>query len=255
MSLPRPVTTGDLALVTGATTGIGRATALALADEGYRVIVSGRRAEAVRAVVDAVPDAAADRVIGLQLDIAHTESVSSLPDRLPDGWREIDILVNNAGHDRGGRRRLHNASPEDFLDVLGTNVVGTIHLTHALIRGMVERDHGHVVNVSSVQATYLLPGTPVYTAAKHAIHGFSEVLRLDYANTGVRVTEVMPGAVKSNFALNRWSDPERAEAFYAAIPSMMDPEDIAAGIVYALAQPAHVDVSLLVVQAAGKRHA
>lgn len=240
-----------MALVTGANAGIGQATVPELIDAGYAVIASGRRPDAVETSLAALDEQRRTHTLVIGLDIADEQSVATLADRLPERWRQIDVLVNNAGHDRGGRRRFHQSDPTDFLSVVRTNLMGTMHLTHTVLGAMVERDRGHIVNVGSVQGLYSYPKTAAYTASKFGLHGFSETLRLDYAATGIRVTEILPGAVRTSFAERRWQDHDRAEEFYAKMGTTLSAADVAEAIVWSLAQPAHVDVSMVVLQPSG----
>ena len=242
----------SIALVTGANAGIGAAVARRLAEDGHRVIVAGRRLEAIETEANAIAAATGASIQPLLLDVEDPESVESLVERLPAPWRSIDVLVNNAGHDRGGRKKFHEADPADFRSVIETNLIGLVHVTHAVIQGMVERNAGHIINIGSVQGTITYPRAAVYTASKFGIHGFSECLRIDYVNTAIRVTEIMPGLVQTQFAENRWGDAERATSFYAEFKARLWPADVANAVVYALSQPPHVDVGQIVLQPGGR---
>lgn len=238
---------GRTALITGAGTGIGRAAALALATAGCRVVACGRRAEPLRALVaEAGGDGARAAVLAHVLDVTDTAAVDALPASLPDGWRAIDILVNNAGHEAGGRKRFDEGSADDWAAIIETNVLGLMRVSHAIVPGMAARGLGHVVNIGSVSGLRPNATRTAYAASKHAVHGFSESLRMDFAGTGVRVTEIMPGIVRTDFAEARWGDAGKAREFYETFPDSMEPEDIAAAIFYALTQPARVDVAQIV---------
>lgn len=234
-------TPGAVALVTGAGGGIGAAIARRLADIGCRVVVTGRRAERLEAVAAEL----GERGLALDLDVTDPDSVDSLLERLPEDWRAVEILVNNAGHDRGGRRRFHEGDTGQWADILETNVTGLVRVTRALIDGMRERDRGHVVNIGSIAGTRPYATGTLYAASKHAVHGFSESLRLDYVDTGIRVTEIQPGMVKTEFAFHRTGDNDAAEQYYREFGVCLDPDDVARAVVYAVQQPAHVVVSQL----------
>lgn len=234
---------GKTALITGAGSGIGRAAALALAAQGGRVILCGRRAEPLAAVTR---DAAPAEALAHVLDVTDSAAVDALPDSLPEAWREIDILINNAGHEVGGRRRFDEGSADEWAAILETNVLGLFRVSRAIIPGMVERGLGHVVNIGSVSGLRPNATRAAYAASKHAVHGFSESLRMDYAGTGVRVTEIMPGIVRTDFAEARWGNAEKVQAFYDRFPDAMEPDDVAAAIVYALSQPPRVNVAQVV---------
>jgi NADP-dependent 3-hydroxy acid dehydrogenase YdfG len=240
---------GATALVTGASSGIGEAIAARLADGDCRVVCAGRRLDALEALCERLGSSA----YPLALDVTDPESVESITSRLPGEWREIDILVNNAGHDEGGRRRFDEGTADQWARIIETNVTGLIRTTHALIPGMIARDRGHVVNIGSIAGLSPYATGTIYSGSKHAVHGFSESLRLDFAGTGVRVTEIMPGLVRTNFALNRWGDKTRADAFYDDFGTCLDPDDVARTVLFALEQPSHVVISQLVVVPSAQR--
>ena len=232
---------GAVALVTGAGTGIGEASAARLAEAGLAVICAGRRLERVEAVAAAIGGHA------LALDVVDPVSVESIEERLPPALREIDVLVNNAGHDVGGRRRFDAGTADQWANIIETNVTGLIRVTRQVIPGMLARDRGHVLNIGSIAGLVPYATGTVYAASKHAVHGFSESLRQDFAGTGVRVSEILPGMVRTKFALNRWNDERTADAFYDDYGTCLEPDDIARAAVYCLRQPPHVVISQLVV--------
>jgi NADP-dependent 3-hydroxy acid dehydrogenase YdfG len=240
---------GSTALVTGASSGIGEAIAITLVENGYRVICSARRLDKLEELSRRLGSSACP----LALDVTDPSSVESMLSRLPEEWRSIDILVNNAGHDHGGRQRFDKGSADQWADIIETNVTGLIRTTHAVIGGMIERDHGHIVNIGSVAGLSSYAGGTIYSGSKHAVHGFSESLRLDFAATGIRVTEILPGMVRTNFALTRWGDQARADRFYADFGDCLQPDDIARSVLFALQQPPHVVISQLVVVPSAQR--
>ncbi len=238
----------SLALVTGAGSGIGKSTVEALIAKGARVICAGRRLEPLQALV-------ADgrgRALAVALDVDDAASVAGLLERLPAAWREVDILVNSAGHDRGGRRAFHEGEVQQWTAVIETNVNGLIRITHCLIAGMRDRGCGHVVNLGSVSGLKAYATGTAYAASKFAVHGFSESLRMDYLRSGIRVSEILPGLVATEFALRRWENPEKALDFYDSAESVLNPEDVAAAVIYALEQPPHVNICQLVIMPCGQ---
>lgn len=237
---PKP---GSLALVTGASSGIGAAIAEHLIDIDCRVVCAARGMGRLQEVVGRLgSDSRA-----IELDVADGHSVESLLDRLPPEWRAIDILVNNAGHDVGGRRAFHEGDADQWASIIETNVIGLIRVTRQLITGMRERDRGHIVNIGSNAGFQPYATGTIYAGSKHAVHGFSESLRLDYAGTGIRVSEIMPGLVRTGFAEARWKDADRAKDFYDNFGDCLSPGDIARAVVFALQQPPNVVISQLVV--------
>ena len=237
------------ALVTGASSGIGESIATILLNNDYRVICASRSGDKLAALSDSLGSGAHP----LELDVTDASSVESLLTRLPEDWRSIEVLVNNAGHDEGGRHRFDEGSVAQWASIIETNVIGLIRTTHAVIPGMIERDHGHIVNIGSTAGISPYATGTIYSGSKHAVHGFSESLRLDFAGTGIRVTEILPGMVRTNFALNRWGDPARAKRFYDDFGVCLTPQDIARTVLFALEQPPHVVISQLVVVPSAQR--
>ena len=234
---------GKTVLVTGASAGIGQATASALISAGARVICSARRLARLNSLVSNL----GANAIALELDVCDAASVNSLHSRLPNQWREIDILINNAGHDAGGRRPFHLGSIDEWSAIIETNVMGLVRVTRKVIENMVSRNCGHIVNIGSIAGIQPYATGTIYSGSKHAVHGFSESLRLDYAGTGIRVTEILPGMVRTDFAMTRWNDDVKAAAFYDKTEQCLTPEDIAQTVVFALEQPPHVVLSQMVV--------
>ena len=238
---------GSVALVTGASAGIGRAVAVGLSARGARVICAARRRDRLEALVDKLPNPA----LALELDISDGEAADGVLARLPEEWRQIDILINNAGHDLGGRQSYHKRDPEDVAAVIQTNVTGMMRTTLAILPGMRERGRGHIVTIGSVNGVEWVARHSVYVASKFAVHGFTNSLRQELQGSGVRLTEVMPGLVRSEFAAARWGgDEARADEFYAKLGAALSPEDVAAAVLYALDTPAHVNICDLVLRPA-----
>lgn len=232
------------ALVTGASSGIGAAVAVALAAQGWKVVCAARRADKLADLARSIGPAAA----AVALDVADAESVATLRQRLPAGWGDVELLVNNAGHDVGGRRRFDHGKIDEWAATVQTNAIGMMRVTHALLAGMVERGRGHVVNIGSIAAREVNPGGAAYTASKFAVDGFSRALRADFKGKGVRVTQIVPGLVRTEFAQTRWSgDAARAAEFYGKFALVLDPADIARAVVYAAEQPPHVTIAEMVV--------
>lgn len=232
-----------VALVSGASGGIGEAICRHLVDDGYRVVAAARNQERLQAMAQTLGEA----LYPLLLDVTDADAVRSLGDMLPADFANPCVLINNAGHDVGGRRLFEQGSAEQWCDIIETNVQGMIRLTHALIDGMLARGAGHVVNMGSIAGLKPYATGTAYVTSKYAVHGFSETLRLDYAGRGIRVTEIMPGLVRSGFAEQRLGDARKAQEFYDSFEKCLDPEDIARTVVFALQQPPHVEIAQLVV--------
>jgi NADP-dependent 3-hydroxy acid dehydrogenase YdfG len=238
------ISRGAVALVTGAGAGLGRATATRLAERGCKVICAGRRREPLQALAKAIGNGA----IAFTLDVTDPAATAQLVDRLPESHRQIDILVNNAGHDVGGRKRFDEGKIEDFAAIAQTNIIGLMRVSHAVLPGMVARGRGDVVNLGSVAGLRQYPNINVYAATKAFVHSFSEGLRYDYRETDLRVIEIMPGITRTEFATQRFGgDKARGDAYYQRFPGIMEPDDIARAIVYALDQPRNVTVAQMLV--------
>lgn len=236
--------TGMTALVTGASAGIGAATCRALARQGVRVICAARNLDRLTALAEEIGAGAHP----VTLDVTKAESVDSLLERLPGELREIDILIANAGHDIGGRQRFDTGDVEDWAHIIDTNVTGVARTCYAIIPGMLDRGRGHVVTLGSVAGLRTFPGGAIYSATKFAVRAFTQALRSDYRDTDLRITEILPGLTKTEFAQRRFKgDAQKGEAFYDSFAQTLTPEDIASGIVYALAQPPHVTVAQMVI--------
>jgi len=231
------------ALVSGASGGIGAATCRQLVSAGYRVVATARKRESL----DSLQRELGDQLFALALDVTDVAAVKGLPAALPPEFSEIDVLVNNAGHDVGGRRSFEQGSAEQWCEIIDTNVQGVIRLTHALIDGMLARGAGHVVNMGSIAGLKPYATGSAYVSSKYAVHGLSETLRLDFAGRGIRVTEIMPGLVRSGFAEQRLGDASQAQEFYDSFEQCLDPDDVARTVLFALQQPRHVEIAQLVV--------
>ena len=230
-------------LVTGASGGIGLETAKMLSLAGAKVVGCARRLDVLEAEMKSLPGPA----IAVHVDVSDRLSVESLMDRIPDEWRSIDVLVNNAGSDVGGRQSFDQGRIDEWVGTIDINVSGLMRVTAACIPGMIERGDGHIVNLGSTQGLNGAPGCAAYAASKHAVHGFSETLRQEYAGKGIRVSEILPGMVRTDFAATRFSDSDRGDAFYDAYGQCLEAKDIARCIIFALEQPPHAVIAQMVV--------
>ncbi len=223
--------------VTGATSGIGRATAERFAKEGWKVIGTGRRADRLQGL--AVELGAF--FYPLELDVRDREAVAKAFAALPDAFTPVDVLVNNAGLALG-REPAWDASLDDWDNMVDTNIKGLYYCTKALLGDMVKRGRGHVINISSIAGNYSYPGGNVYGSSKAFVTHFSSNLRGDLHGTGVRVTNVEPGMLESEFSLVRFKgSQEKSDAVYKGMDPLT-PEDLADIIFYAASLPAHVDL-------------
>jgi 3-hydroxy acid dehydrogenase/malonic semialdehyde reductase len=232
--------TDRIALVTGATSGIGAACVDALVGAGARVVAAARRADRL----DALASRHAGRVHPLLLDVRDRAAVEASLATLPAAWSEVEVLVNNAGLALG-LEPAQRASVDEWQTMIDTNCTGLVVVTRALLPGMVERGRGHVVNVASVAGTYPYPGGNVYGATKAFVRQFTLNLKADLIGTGVRATSVEPGMVETEFSLVRFSgDAGKAKQVYQGMQPL-GPEDVADAILWAVSRPAHVNVNAL----------
>jgi NADP-dependent 3-hydroxy acid dehydrogenase YdfG len=236
---------GKIVFVTGASAGIGAATALAFAAEGARLLLAARRAGRVSEVASHCLARGAQSVHSIQLDVRDHRAVQNAIDTLPPEWAEIDILVNNAGLSRG-LDKLYMGRLEDWEEMIDTNVKGLLYVTRAVVPGMVVRGRGHVINLGSTAGELTYPGGAVYCATKAAERSINDGLREDVLGTPVRVTSVDPGMVETDFSLVRFhGDDERAAKVYKGIQPLRA-EDIADVIVWVASRPAHVNIARVV---------
>jgi NADP-dependent 3-hydroxy acid dehydrogenase YdfG len=233
---------GKIVLITGASSGIGAATALAFAAEGARLLLAARRADRLAKVAAAVTERGAEAVHTISLDVRDRTAVQKAIDALPAEWAAIDILVNNAGLSRG-LEKLYQGKIEDWEEMIDTNVKGLLYVTRAVVPGMVERGRGHVINLGSTAGELTYPGGAVYCATKAAERAINDGLRQDVLGTPIRVTTVDPGMVKTDFSLVRFhGDQERAANVYKNIQPL-SAEDVAEVIVWAASRPEHVNIA------------
>ncbi|OLE25858.1 MAG: oxidoreductase [Catenulispora sp. 13_1_20CM_3_70_7] len=229
------------AVVTGASSGIGAATARRLAAEGYSVVLVARREDRLEALAAEIGDAAR----AVALDVTDAEAVKAFA----AGLESCDVLVNNAGGAVGGDY-VAVADPADWRTMYEVNVLGSLHFTQALLPKLIASGAGTIVMLSSTAGHNVYEGGGGYTAAKHGTHVMAETLRLELFDQPVRVIEIAPGMVKTEeFALNRFGgDAARAAAVYAGVAEPLVADDIADCVGWAVTRPAHVNVDLLIVR-------
>ena len=233
---------GKIVFITGGSSGIGAATALAFAEKGARLLLAARRTPKLKETADEALESGADAVHCLELDVRDKREVQNAIDTLPEEWAHIEVLINNAGLSRG-LDKLYMGSPEDWDEMIDTNVKGMLYVTRAVVPGMVVRGHGHVVNMGSTAGEITYPNGAVYCATKAAERALNDGLREDLLGTPVRVTSIDPGMVETDFSLVRFhGDQERAAKVYKGLVPLA-PEDIADAIVWAVSRPAHVNIA------------
>ena len=233
---------GKIVFITGASSGIGEASAFAFAAEGARLLLAARRLERFQELTPKLKDAGAVDVHTFSLDVRNAAQVQSQLDALPEEWKAIDILVNNAGLSRG-LEKLYEGKLQDWDEMIDTNVKGLLYVTRAVVPGMVARGRGHVVNLGSTAGELTYPNGAVYCGSKAAEHAINDGLRQDLLGTPVRVTSIDPGMVETEFSEVRFhGDKERAAKVYQGL-TPLQPSDVADAIVWAATRPAHVNIA------------
>ena len=233
---------GNIVLITGASAGIGAATALAFAAEGAKLLLAARRVEKLAEVASQAKQRGAEAVHAFTLDVRNQRAVESAIAALPAEWAAIDILVNNAGLSRGFDK-LYQGKIEDWEEMIDTNVKGLLYVTRAVVPGMVQRGRGHIISLGSTAGEMTYPNGAVYCATKAAERAVSDGLRQDVLGTPIRVTSVDPGMVETDFSLVRFrGDAERASKVYKGVMPLTG-EDVAETIVWAASRPAHVNIA------------
>ena len=236
-----------IVMVTGATSGIGEACARKFASGGYNVIITGRRGEKLDALRRELESMGAE-VLAMQFDVRERESARKAVDFLKGKWAKIDVLINNAGLALG----LDKEYEGDFNDwdtMIDTNIKGLLNMTRFVVPGMVERNEGHVINIGSVAGDAAYANGNVYCATKAAVKALSDGLRIDVAESDVRVTNLKPGLVQTNFSNVRFhGDDARAETVYKGVKPLTG-DDIADVAFYAASAPAHVQIAEVLILA------
>ena len=233
-----------IAVVTGASSGIGAATAVKLAEAGYHVVLAARRADRIAALAAKI-NSNGGQAQARQLDVTGRPAVNALADSLD----RCDVLVSNAGGALGADP-IADASPDDWLAMYEVNVLGTLHVTQALLPKLIDSGDGTVVVMSSTAGFAAYEGGGGYVAAKHGAHAIAATLRLELSGQPVRVIEIAPGMVRTDeFALNRFhGDADRAAAVYAGVAEPLTGEDIADAVTWAVTRPSHFNVDLMVLR-------
>ncbi len=231
------------AFITGASSGIGAATARALAELGYDLVITGRRTDRLQALNDRLEKEFGVKALVLGFDVRDRFQTESAIDALPGHFRTIDVLVNNAGL-ASGFEHIDEGDPMDWDKMIDTNVKGLLYVTRAVSRMMIENGQGgHIVNIGSIAGTQPYENGAVYCASKHAVHALSQGMRMDLLSHGIKVTEIRPGIVDTEFSTVRFhGDRERAREVYRGIEPLTG-DDIARIVAWIVSLPAHVNIN------------
>jgi len=231
-----------IALVTGATAGIGKATAEILAKNGYNIIITGRRKEQLDSLKNELGVKHKSDVCALCFDIRNRKQTEETIDKLPKGWKNIDVLINNAGLS-AGLAPIHEGLIDDWEQMIDTNIKGLLYITRKIAPIMIKKGSGHIVNISSIAAKELYEGGNVYCATKHAVDALNKGMRIDLVKHNIKVTSISPGFVETEFSIVRFKgDKERADKVYEGM-TPLDADDVAEAIWFAVSRPAHVNIN------------
>ena len=233
-------------LITGASSGIGKSCARAFAETGARLILAARRLQRLEELAVELKHKPGEDILTLALDVRDQPAVERAVNGLPAEWAAIDVLVNNAGLSRG-LDKLYEGKLDDWEEMIDANIKGLLYVSRAVIPGMVKRGRGHVINIGSIAGHEVYPGGNVYCATKFAVRALSKGMRIDLNGTPIRVSEVAPGMVETEFSLVRFhGDKERAGKVYQGL-TPLSPDDIADAVVYCATRPPHVNISEMLV--------
>lgn len=240
-----------IVLITGASSGIGEGCARKFAMNGYRLILNGRNVEKLNAVKKELLEKYGADVYLLLFDVRDRQATHAALESLPEEWKAVDILVNNAGLVIGVDKE-HEGNLDEWDIVIDTNVKALLAMTRLVVPGMVERGRGHVINMGSIAGDYAYPGGSVYCACKAAVKALSDGLRIDLVDTPIRVTNIKPGLVETNFSVVRFrGNREAADNVYKGIRPLTG-DDIAEVVYFAAAVPEHIQIAEVLVMPANQ---
>lgn len=236
-----------IALITGATSGIGESCAHKFAQAGYNLIVTARRSDLLASLKRKLERKGVE-VLPLVFDVRDRQAAHDAIAGFPQEWAEVDVLVNNAGLARGLEPE-YEGNMDDWDEMIDTNIRGLLTMTRLIVPAMVARNHGHIINIGSVAGDAAYAGGNVYCATKSAVKSISDGLRIDVAHTKVRVTNIKPGLVETNFSRVRFhGDEDRADKVYQGIKPLTG-DDVADVVLYAVQAPEHVQIAEVLVLA------
>lgn len=235
-----------VALITGATSGIGEASAYMFASKGYDLIITGRRADRLMSLKNKL-ETDSTRVLDLCFDVKDEDQVKRMLGELPHDWRKIDVLLNNAGL-AAGFDSIDNGDSDDWNRMIDTNVKGLLYVTKEVVGLMKENSTaGHIINIGSIAGKEVYPNGNVYCATKHAVDALTKGMRIDLLKYNIKVTQICPGAVETEFSLVRFhDDAERAKAVYKGYESLVA-MDIAECVWFVVSRPKHVNINDMIV--------
>lgn len=235
-----------IALITGATAGIGYETATLLAKNNFNLILTGRRNDRLQALKNTLEDSCGNKIITLNFDIRIKSETEKALNNIPEEWKAIDVLVNNAGL-ADGLAPINSAEIEDWENMIDTNIKGLLYASRIVSPWMIERKKGHIINISSIAGKEAYPNGSVYCGTKHAVNAISKAMRIELLPYGIKVSTIAPGAVETEFSLVRFhGDQDRASQVYKGF-TPLQAKDVAETIWFMINRPAHVNIDDLLI--------
>lgn len=245
---------GKIALITGATSGIGHETSKILAENGFDLIITGRRKDLLIKVKNEIESSFKNKILALHFDVSDQKQVKDAIAGLPEAWQAIDILVNNAGL-ASGLENIDKGDVEDWEKMIDTNIKGLLYMTREVSPLMVTRKKGHIVNISSIAGREVYENGNVYCATKHAVEALSKGMRLDLLKHNIKVTAIAPGMVETEFSIVRFhGDTAKAKNVYTGFEPLTA-RDIAETILFVVTRPAHVCINDLLIMPTAQANA
>lgn len=240
---------GKFVFISGATSGIGKATAYTFAEQGANVIICARRLNLVNEIADDIRKKFGVKVYAFKLDVSKRDDVEKAIASIPEEFKNIDILVNNAGLGRG-LNKFYEDNPDGWEEMIDTNVKGLLYVTHFILPGMIERKSGHIINIGSIAGHEAYPKGAVYCASKHAVDAITRSLRMDIIDKNILVSTIDSGLVETEFSKIRfYGDEEKAKNVYKGLTPLTG-EDIADAVLFCATRPAHVNIAEITLLAA-----
>ncbi len=234
-----------IALITGATSGIGEATAKKLASIGYDIIITGRRNDRLEKLSSELKLEFSVDVLSLNFDVRNNDEVTKHLSSLSDKWKEIDVLVNNAGL-AAGLSTFQDGELSDWERMIDTNVKGLLYVSKIVSNLMIACGKGHIVNIGSIAGKEVYPNGNVYCATKHAVDALTKGMRIDMVKHGIKVSSIDPGMVETEFSVVRLGDKEKADAVYEGLTPLYA-QDIADAIEFMVTRPSHVNINDMII--------
>jgi 3-hydroxy acid dehydrogenase/malonic semialdehyde reductase len=235
-----------IAFITGATSGIGKASAELFAKNGYSIIITGRRKDRLDTIATHLKSTYKIDVLSLNFDVRNLKEVEAAINSIPDNWKKINVLLNNAGL-AVGLNNIQEGNIDDWERMIDTNVKGLLYITRTLAPIMITNGYGHIINIGSVAGKEVYANGNVYCATKHAVDALNKAMRIDLLPHQIKVTAINPGMVETEFSVVRFKgDEERAKNVYKGLQPLL-PEDIAETVYWVASRPAHVNINDIII--------